>query len=70
MRKKIHKRWQTGFGRGSIIIGFIMAILAYIMYAYVHNDFFHQSYEELLGFGIIAIIAGIIFTFFGKKINI
>ena len=70
MRRKIHKRWKTGFGRGSIIIGIVMILLAWIFYSYVESPFFHQSFEEILGFGIIAIIAGIIFTFFGKKIDI
>lgn len=68
MKKKIKSRWDS-FGRGSVIAGIVMVILAWIIYSYITSPFLHQSFEEVLGFGIILIITGIIFVFFGKKLE-
>ena len=68
MKKKIKSRWNS-FGRGSVIVGTLMVFLAWIIFNYITNPFIHQSFEEILGFGFILIITGLIFVFFGKKLE-
>ncbi len=67
MTRRLKKRSQ--FGRNSIIAGLGMSLIAFFIYKFVRWNFLYQSYQEILGFGLIAIIIGIIYIFFGKKIN-
>jgi hypothetical protein len=68
-KNTIKKRWHTHFGSGSIISGLIAILIAFIIYKFVKIEFFFASFENLVGLGIILIIAGLIFILFGKRIQ-
>jgi hypothetical protein len=68
--KKVHHRWHSTWGKGTIVIGMLMIFLAWLIYKYFEYPFLKDSYPQILGFGIILVIAGMIFTFFGKKMDV
>ena len=70
MAKKLKYRYKSSWGRGLLLTGGLSVLIGFLVYKYVTLDWIYQSYQEIVGFGLISIIAGIIYILGGKKTKI
>lgn len=68
MRRK--KRLKRAFSKNAFLIGIIAVLSGLAIYKWVSIEWLFQSYQELVGFGLLSIIAGIVYLLFGRKAEI
>ena len=69
-KTKLKSRFKKGFGINALIVGALAIFGGLGIYKYITMDWLYQSYQELIGFGLISIIAGLVYLFLGRKSNI
>ena len=68
-KSKVKSRSKQSFGKNALLVGFTSIGIGLLIYNFVGIPWLFDSFQELIGFGLISIIAGLFFIFFGKKAN-